>query len=335
MKNRIIEYDTLRIMAVITVVIGHSAYLEWGGDNGFISCVSDIYSPVMWSIPIRILQFLSGWVYSFHMPLFFILSGACYEATGGCSHYNNNIDKLVVKKTKSLIVPLLLIAVLYMIPLKRLVGFYDNTTAFQSIQFLLSGTNAYGHLWFLLTLFWVFILFFLLEKSIGQFSIFLCLLITILMECFSTYFYGKISFLDKYYWVIAVRNLKYFAIGYYFNKKRKIFEKYNSTIMCAICMILSIVNSFYPFMDTICSALITSLGFYYLAVQISHSRLLIENALYKQLLSCNFYIYLFHDPLNFVWIKIAAELKMLQSGLGVIIFCALWEILQFLYAFIM
>ena len=76
MKNRIIEYDTLRIMAVITVVIGHSAYLEWGGDNGFISCVSDIYSPVMWSIPIRILQFLSGWVYSFHMPLFFILSGA-------------------------------------------------------------------------------------------------------------------------------------------------------------------------------------------------------------------------------------------------------------------
>ena len=143
------------------------------------------------------------------------------------------------------------------------------------------------------------------------------------MECFSTYFYGKISFLDKYYWVIAVRNLKYFAIGYYFNKKRKIFEKYNSTIMCAICMILSIVNSFYPFMDTICSALITSLGFYYLAVQISHSRLLIENALYKQLLSCNFYIYLFHDPLNFVWIKIAAELKMLQSGLGVIIFYSL------------
>ncbi len=320
MKNRVIEYDILRVLATITVVIGHCAYLEWGGDNGFISCVSETYSSVILSIPIRLLQFLSTWVYSFHMPLFFMLSGACYNEVGGAKHYGNSIDKLVVNKFRTLLVPLLLSGILYMIPLKRLVGFYNNATAFQSVQFLLRGTEADGHLWFLYALFWIFVVFFLLERYVGKSSVFLCLLSTIIIEFIFNSLNSKGYVSNRYCFVQAMQYLKYFGIGYYFNERREKFLKFDSRVLCVLCMLLSVLNYFYNFMGTFSSALIGSAGFLYFAVMISHSNSVVESKIYKKLLVSSFYIYLFHDPLNFVWIKLAQKMRMLQMAWGVIVF---------------
>ena len=75
MKNRIYEYDCIRFLAIISVVIGHSCYVSIGytayppPDN-----TAPLYTNLFFSI----LRQMSGFVYTFHMPLFFILSGAVF-----------------------------------------------------------------------------------------------------------------------------------------------------------------------------------------------------------------------------------------------------------------
>lgn len=93
MKKRVEEYDVIRVFLTLCVVFGHSQYLQWGGDNGFISCVSEAIHPINNGLFVRELAFLQSWVYRFHMPLFFVLSGACYALSsgGGYVHIMNLI----------------------------------------------------------------------------------------------------------------------------------------------------------------------------------------------------------------------------------------------------
>ena len=67
-KKRVDEYDLLRVIATVLVVIGHSCYLIMGGVR------YEVQTDVSWvydSNLFRIVRFISGWAYGFHMPLFF------------------------------------------------------------------------------------------------------------------------------------------------------------------------------------------------------------------------------------------------------------------------
>lgn len=79
--NRIFEFDFFKGIAIILMVMGHVIQQNWEGALG--------HHPVY------------TWIYSFHMPLFFFISGFLINYTMG----NKSISKALWKKSLSLLVP--------------------------------------------------------------------------------------------------------------------------------------------------------------------------------------------------------------------------------------
>lgn len=91
MKEHYKEFDILRGMAIVMVISGHAIIL-------FPINLHEI----MWC------EYLFTAVCSVHMPLFFLISGACY------SYKSNNYGQFIVKKVKRLVVPYLFFCMLSM-----------------------------------------------------------------------------------------------------------------------------------------------------------------------------------------------------------------------------
>lgn len=116
-QGRVNEYDLLRVIATVLVVIGHSCYLIMGGVHYEVPADSWwVYDSNLF----RLIRFLSGWVYGFHMPLFFLLSGAVYHLKE-----EEQLKKLVCNKLRRLIMPYYLCGLFFMLPIKRMTGYYQ------------------------------------------------------------------------------------------------------------------------------------------------------------------------------------------------------------------
>lgn len=133
----------MSIVGIVLVVLGHSGY---AGTNIAEDC-----------------PYLFKWIYSFHMPLFFFISGFLFSLTNE-SFIEMDKEKLIRKKAQRLLVPYLVLGVV-------LWGIKYVFSSFASIdrQFSLAsffgmfaapGTegSTMGYLWFLITLFMVFAL---------------------------------------------------------------------------------------------------------------------------------------------------------------------------------
>lgn len=153
-QGRITVYDWLRLIATIYVVVGHSAYLSIATTYGGVSYelpanLNSIYN----SFILHLLRQLSVWVYGFHMPLFFMLSGAVFAVRPIAS-----FDKIISSKIKRLLIPYFVYGWLFMIPIKMMGNFYNKESIVQAFNGFLSGTDS-GHLWFLTSLFWCILAF--------------------------------------------------------------------------------------------------------------------------------------------------------------------------------
>lgn len=70
-------YDWIRLLATLFVVLGHSAYLEIKTTYGMVDYDLPLsLAPAYNGILLSFFRLLSSWVYGFHMPLFFFLSGS-------------------------------------------------------------------------------------------------------------------------------------------------------------------------------------------------------------------------------------------------------------------
>ncbi|HIY48208.1 MAG TPA: acyltransferase family protein [Candidatus Barnesiella excrementavium] len=111
-------------------------------------------------------------IYLFHMPLFFLLSGYFFSI-------KESLRDFLVKKTKALLLPFCLFYALSFI-YSYFYGAHDNLKDF--VYSFKSFTDVDGPLWFLLSLYEIFIICFIVEKylhsSIWKFVI--AILITLL-----------------------------------------------------------------------------------------------------------------------------------------------------------
>lgn len=174
MKNESVQYA--KAIGIVLVVIGHSGF--WPCDNPFI--------------------------YMFHMPLFFFLSGYCFKEDNLTKSYK----PYIIKKVKGLYFPYIKWALFFLLIHNILCyieiydkeyGFYEYTfteTAkrFLSIVTCMSGEDAMlGGFWFLKYLFFSSIALFVLLKNIKiQFLIFVSLIIAMFL---SSYFNKHIPYL--------------------------------------------------------------------------------------------------------------------------------------------
>lgn len=238
MKERYKELDLMKGIGIILVYIGHSfnfPNFEWT----------------------RILFFLGSTVYSFHMPLFFFISGLL-------SNTNKEIDlkKFYKGKLKRLLIPYFFINLIDFFS-RNLFPQLVNSEFIEIKEVLFYGTKIS---WFVYTLFIIFIIFPILEKYIFKkdryylFGLFLIILnylkIFKNIEIFSLnkvviyllYFYLgyiiKPFYKEKIKNRIGSQNLIFFIIGIVFLSLsyKYYYINYFSSILFAILGILFVLN---------------------------------------------------------------------------------------------
>lgn len=318
--NRDCVYDWLRIIATIFVVIGHSTYLKIDTGLGGVDYQLPWNISVWYdSFPMSTIRFLSGWVYQFHMPLFFMLSGAVY-----CLKPVSSLDSICISKFKRLIIPFFLSGCFFMIPVKYFGNFYEKRELGEVYKNFLSGTES-GHLWFLIALFWCIIVFSILYKVFERFKF--ETKYGLLLCCGFIQILAGFMPIDFFSFRKGIEYIFYFALGYVFQKEKYKFSKMNLSeaflvyipiqIIEFLHMRFGILNSFF---EIIIGALLT----YTLANICSICFARISTTYFWKVLNRNlFNIYLLHDPLEYIVLRFFFDKQLLTRGIGCLfyIFC--------------
>lgn len=311
-NERVIIYDWVRLIAMIYVVIGHSAYLS----------VQSLYGSISYSVPDNIstaydsgfLQFcrsLPGWIYGFHMPLFFILSGAVLALKSG-----GGFDGFVKSKIKRLLIPYFVYSWLFTVPVKYLGGFYSGDSMLWAMQGILTGQEG-SHLWFLPALFWCMTGFVILRKVIAKWtnSVYLLLFAAGTAQLMCSYIPFDVLCMKQ-----GIGYIFWFALGYVFEAERKRNSEWmfrETVIAFAVVTGIEILNWKYMVLPSFFLILCGSFHTYLLADICSRrlKRLTNRNE-WKMVIRNLFYVYLFHDPLEYVVVKIFMDADLLSSAFG-------------------
>ena len=161
-SRRFASLDIMRVMTMLVVLAVHSVSVDWVLDCGRAPLQDGLLASGGWFFQSGFFQgsqWLSRWLHTFAVPVFFALSGACYFLS---EQRYGSLDALCWQKLRRLMLPCYAAGILYMIPLKYLAGFYTPVEAAAAMRAFLSGMNtySYGHLWFLPALFWMFLFFY-------------------------------------------------------------------------------------------------------------------------------------------------------------------------------
>jgi hypothetical protein len=251
------------------------------------------------------------------MPLFFLLAGAVYKIS---EKPDEHLNELVIKKVKRLIVPYFLTGIFFMFPIKYLCDFYNSQSIFKALNAFWKGKES-GHLWFLVALFWCFIIFYFCNKYIGRKSIFALLIVAYIIQQIPNFikfdFFQLQEGLAFFFW---------FSLGYSFEiirPKINIVYKWILFVAAAIIIGFDYLNGY--FLNTFFCISIYSLETFLLADLIYHYfHKIVEFKLYKIILRNAMFIYLFHDPLEYICLKFSFQYNLLTFNWG----CYLYLIIR-------
>ena len=144
MKKRITYFDLAKGLGIILVVLGHMENI---------------------STELRI------WISSFHMPLFFIVSGMLMAAKGEVSveGASSDLAKLAIKKAKGILIPYFWFSIIY-IPIDVMNLFIENVDKHTFVQNILDSATFSGVsvMWFLPALFIAEVVALIVIVKVGQ-----------------------------------------------------------------------------------------------------------------------------------------------------------------------
>lgn len=218
--KRIQYVDCAKGIAIILVIFGH--VVEWIYPNN----LGNIFHNI---------------IYSFHMPLFFVLSGLTYS-----DEKNKCFKQFVVKKIKTLMIPSYVFVVI-MLLLEYILGLYNfsfSTTKLLKtvLQFRMDSLRNY---WFLPTLFWAFIIIWCIHrlyiKNIYRMGI--LTVVSILGAVYITYIKKPLPFSFDNALLLSVFIELGCQLKLILDKCKKIQMKYIIT-MFFIWIIFTILNSY-------------------------------------------------------------------------------------------
>ncbi|MEG1384999.1 MAG: acyltransferase, partial [Oscillospiraceae bacterium] len=151
--KRVSEYTILRIIGIMLVVVGHAGSVEIASISGATGFAASAVN--------ELVEFSQVYIYSFHMPLFFFLSGAVFNLakTG-----ERPFESVFKSKFLHLMVPYFCFLILYSLPVKMLAGVYNLPTSAYIVSNMFATTESSGHLWFLYKLFSATMLFWIYNK---------------------------------------------------------------------------------------------------------------------------------------------------------------------------
>lgn len=229
--------DTVRVVTMLLVIIGHSTYTsiitKYGG---MVHPVHEGASMTHYAI-----NTITAFIYTFHMPLFMAISGACFSLGF------NKVDSaksLASKKIKRLIIPFFIATFIIAVPIKYLSGYFDNSENLL-LDIFLGQVLLFGnsHLWFVISLFLCFMLFYFTYPLQKRFPILYWFSI-ILMSLGSSFIYWNISDGLGIYGVM--KHFLFFSLGFYSMPWIEKLEPKLSYIICIfVGMILLFLSQLY------------------------------------------------------------------------------------------
>lgn len=201
-QKRSDDYSVLKALTVILVILGHvtTFYSRTGGVVAY-----PFYLP---------LDLLTRWIYLFHMQLFMFLSGAVYHACIEAGKYRS-LSGFLQNKGKRLLVPYFAFGALNVAPVMVLLGFSrENYFSYLLRGIVLCENNR--HLWFLVTLFAIFLIVRLLKPLLDRFpgSIWVIFAGAMALTTVASRFPNRFSLYN------ITRMLGYFLAGYLYNRHK-------------------------------------------------------------------------------------------------------------------
>ena len=230
MGNTRIEWiDSTRGIAILLVVVGHVV----GGYTGN-------YGMPKYQ---RIIDMVVDIIYTFHMPLFFMISGGVF----GLKKYNWSMDNYAAyinKKAKALLIPYFLFSTLQILIKLPLQGKIASVLSWKNI--LLLPIIPIDQFWFIYVLFFIFCLAGFVDWKVQHNSLIMAIVLFIVGKLLSL-FGGDL--LNVWGGVVLVRCLCYyiyFYIGYKLCRMKISFSKRTWISLNVIFGISLISNSFIP-----------------------------------------------------------------------------------------
>jgi len=268
---RLRTIDIAKAICILLVVLGH---------------YSPANSPAWYKT-------LTGVIYSFHMPLFMYLSGYLYRATRKPLKYGD----FVMKKTKRLLIPYFLISVL-IISIKILTERYmyvENPVSWRDFISIFYLPSAGYFLWFIYTLFLIFLIIPFFRKDYLLNTLFAASLIAQLAPFSLTDAFCIEQFrIHLFYFVLGCITFRYQAI------RRRLLRLPPAAAIISAAVVFAVLYYYQPAFSGIFASLVSlalALTACYSVILIS--RLISEHTkkISRQLLRLSAYtytIYLFH-----------------------------------------
>ena len=313
------EYNFLKVLTILLVVLGHSTYYVIDTNFGGI----DYHQYINNNDSLLVINFfnkLTEIIYYFHMPLFMAISGAFFRIQVEKNKWKSPLD-LFQNKFRRLLIPFIIFTILYTIPVKYISNYFDQTSMFNAIigQLFLFGNS---HLWYLFALFIIFMIaYFVLRKDTGV-GMLLFLFVLHLMSYKVNIHLIKTPF----------QFLFYFAIGFMFEQKREVYNHLlNHTKKFVYFLLIGFVllifmNWGIKRYSTIFSkvfveilAVYGSLVTYTIAYYLFRNTKWMNTRIYQLILINGLGIYIFSDTLNYLILKwgfiAAADLMITPYGI--------------------
>lgn len=308
--NRLEFIDIAKGLGIILVVIGH----------------------------VSINNMLNTWIFSFHMPLFFVISGYL----NSCNKKYVSNKKYIVQKFKRLLIPYFIfsnLSYIYWIMIERNIR-GDNisvTRPFINIFIAMGGSDNYifnAVMWFLPCLFITEVIFYYISKKNNKNRVVVLLIISsIIGYLISCYINTRII------WCIDIMftSLVFYGIGYYgFYNKLLINDTYNNKkeyylLLIISFLLLTIISQLNGRIDMNNNILQNYFMFYIAALTGVFFIFLISNKIKCNWLSYlgknSLIIMLLHEPLKRIVLKIIElvtriNINILRDNIFLIIICS-------------
>jgi fucose 4-O-acetylase-like acetyltransferase len=297
----------IKNVALLLVILGHVSLFYSG---------KYIYTSL---VPSSIINALSSYVYTFHVPVFFFASGYLYCAGKAKGRYNK-AWAYIKGKMNRLLLPYLLVAGLFLLPIKICLGFYpDYAHILKNVLLDLMFTTNIHNLWFLPSLFLVFVVFYCLDRFITNSS--LLLLVVVILHGLGRSGLLPLDFqLDS-----AAQSLLYFYFGYIVMKNQAVLKPYYKAKYAGIFFLLHLANcvirygckghlhsyAFKAMFATLPSfAALLGIAFTFIGVTVLLNRYsnIVDNSYYKTFDRYNFPIYLFHEGVLIIILGVTSHL---------------------------
>lgn len=293
--GKILELNIMKFYGILLVILGHVAF-----------CYTSM-GAVPPAVPSDFMCIIKDVIYSFHMPMFVFVSGCVFAFQVEIRKKEYTLPSLIKNKLKRLLLPYYVFAYLWVLPTM----FYLGKEPLQYAKGLLVGIDS-RHLWYVMMLFGVFILFYVLRLLCNRFRIphYVILVVAILLYIIPcTVVYFQIDNIFRY--------LLWFSAGYFLFLNRR-WIRYTLVSTCILSGIMFMAR-----VEVLDSLLMLSNGFigicifYYISL---HSKQLLKSRIFQVISKDSFGIYLFHAMIIYITEKLFQPYEVEPAILSIIVF---------------